>query len=50
MQGIYKNFELYTHDRAWTVILDLVQDRSGSSSIEDALEMIRCSGDAWIIQ
>ncbi len=48
MQGIYSGFELYTHDQCWTVLLDLVQQPSGMSSVEDAFYLIEESGSAEI--
>lgn len=47
-QGIYRGFNIYYHDSVWSCVLDLVQDRTGMSSVEDAFQIIHSSGDAWI--
>ena len=44
MQGIYKGFPLLASDRTWTACLDLVQQPSGMSLIEDAYALIEQSG------
>ena len=48
MQGIYQGFEIMTHDAAWTVALDLAQDKRGNSSTKDALFLIMQSSSAGI--
>ncbi len=48
MQGIYKGFQIYSWDPAWTCALDLVQQPSGMSLVEDIFNLIDLSGYAEI--
>lgn len=38
------------HDKAWTVILTLSQDNSGTTHFEKAIELINSSGQAIILR
>ena len=40
MQGIYKGYPVMLHDKAWTVILTLSQDNTGTTHFNKAIELI----------
>ena len=44
MQGIYQGYPVMFHERAWTVILTLSQDNSGTAHFDRAIEIIENSG------
>ena len=48
MQGIYQGYQVMLHDRAWTVILTLSQDSTGTTHFNKAIELIEQSGNAVI--
>ena len=48
MQGIYKGYPLMLHDKAWTVILTLSQDNTGTTHFGRAIEIIENSGQATV--
>ncbi len=48
MQGIYQGYPLMLHDKAWTVILTLSQDSTGTTHFKKAIELIEQSGNAVI--
>ena len=49
MQGIYKGYPLMLHDKAWTVILTLSQDNTGTAHFDRAIEIIENSGQATVV-
>ncbi len=49
MQGIYQGYRVMLHDRAWTVILTLSQDNTGTANFDRAIEIIENSGQATVI-
>jgi hypothetical protein len=48
MQGIYQGYPVMLHDRAWTVILTLSQDNTGTAHFDRAIEIIENSGQATV--
>ncbi len=46
MQGIYQGYPIMLHDKAWTVILTLSQDNTGTAHFDRAIEIIENSGQA----
>jgi len=49
MQGIYKGYPVMLHDKAWTVILTLSQDNTGTAHFGRAIEIIENSGQATVV-
>jgi len=50
MQGIYQGYPIMLHDKAWTVILTLSQDNTGSTHFGRAIELIKFAGQASILK
>jgi len=50
MQGIYQGYSIMLHDMAWTVILTLSQDNSGTTNFNKAIELIAQCGNTAVIK
>jgi hypothetical protein len=50
MQGIYQGYPIMLHDKAWTVILTLSEDNTGTTHFDRAIEIIENSGQATVVR
>jgi hypothetical protein len=50
MQGIYQGYPVMLHDKAWTVILTLSQDGTGTTRFDKAIELIKHAGQASVVR